>query len=83
MNNKVEEDIRKIEKDVITLSETMNELHNLVNGQSQSIQTLDDFIQSSKTETEHAQEILDKTEKNYSYPYLYIAGAIIGMIFFL
>ena len=84
MNNiEVEKDIKKIEEDVIKLSETMNELHNLVNEQSQSIQTLEDFIQSSKTQTEKGHEILDKTE-NYSYLYpLYIAGAIASIILFL
>jgi t-SNARE complex subunit (syntaxin) len=73
----------QIEQDVIQLQESMSILHELVKEQQEPLDTLEDFIQESKTNVIHAQS--DLTEAStYSTKIMYMLGGIASaVIYFL
>lgn len=81
------EDLKKIEKDVRTLADTMNELSELVNDQSESIDSLEDFIAESKNDMKQATEILVESNVYNKYDkVVYTFGGLVvslGIIIFL
>ena len=75
-----EKEIKKIENDMMILSQTMTDLHDLIHEQSESIDTLEDFISESKNDIKQGETqlvIADNINRDYSY----ISGVIsIGAI---
>lgn len=75
----------QLEQDVIMLQESMNMLHELVHSQQDSINTLEEYIEESKTNTSQALiEIKETKEYSTLYNYTkYIAGGILGVVIYI
>lgn len=72
---------KQIEHDVIQLQESMSILHELVKEQQEPLDTLEDFIQESKTNVIHAEHEL-KEASTYSSKIMYILGGIAGVVIY-
>lgn len=72
----------QLEQDVRMLQDSMNILHELVHSQQESIDTLEEYIEESKTHTSRAlTEIKEAKEYSTWYDYTkYIAGGILGTV---
>uniref|UniRef100_A0A6C0KG39 t-SNARE coiled-coil homology domain-containing protein n=1 Tax=viral metagenome TaxID=1070528 RepID=A0A6C0KG39_9ZZZZ len=84
MDEEKKEPYKNIEKDVMSLLESMKMLNNAVNQKQETIDTIEDFIESTKLDVEKGGEILDDTSQ-YTYAYTsYITGGIsMAIAFFL
>lgn len=78
---------KKIENDVTTLSETMMQLNSLVNDRQETIQTIEEFIESSKKDTETAGQMISEgaTYNVYNCVGRLLLGGVISIaiVFFL
>ncbi len=72
---------KQIEHDVIQLKESMSILHELVKEQQEPLDTLEDFIQESKTNVIHAEQELTEAS-TYSSKITYILGAIASVVIY-
>ena len=81
----IKQDYVKLEQDVLLLQESMNILHELVHSQQESIDTLEEYIEESKTNTSHALiEIKEANEYSTWYSYAkYIGGGILGIVVYI
>ncbi len=71
----------KIEQDVLQLQESMSILHELVKEQQEPLDTLEDFIQESKTNVKHAQSDLSEAS-TYSSKIMYMLGGIASVVIY-
>lgn len=81
-----EKEMKKIENDVMMLSQTMTDLHDLIQDQSDSIQTLEDFIHSSNTETKQGYESLNESNEyqdSTNWYNMYTFGGLVVSIGFI
>jgi t-SNARE complex subunit (syntaxin) len=85
------EELKQIERDVRTLADTMNELSDLVNEQSESIDTLEDFISESKNDIKQGDKLLVESQDYkestnwYHDKVVYTLGGLVslGIIIFI
>jgi t-SNARE complex subunit (syntaxin) len=75
----LKETYTQIEQDVIQLLESMSILHELVKEQQEPLDTLEDFIQESKTNVIHAQSDLSDAS-SYSTKIMYMLGGIASVV---
>ena len=71
----------QIEQDVLQLQESMSILHELVKEQQEPLDTLEDFIQESKTNVIHAQNDLSDAS-SYSTKIMYMLGGIASVVIY-
>jgi t-SNARE complex subunit (syntaxin) len=72
---------KQIEYDVIQLQESMSILHELVKEQQEPLDTLEDFIQESKTNVIQAEQELTEAS-TYSSKIMYILGGIASVVIY-
>ena len=82
-----EKEIKKIENDMMILSQTMTDLHDLIHDQSESIDTLEDFISDSKNDIKQGDKLLVESQdyKESTNWYVYTLGSLVslGIIIFI
>ena len=86
-----EKEIKKIENDMMILSQTMTDLHDLIHEQSESIDTLEDFISESKNDIKQGDKLLVESEDYkestnwYHDKVVYTLGGLVslGIIIFI